>query len=485
MRLAPRQWLKADSPRSLRGEQGQVLPLMIALVVLILGGGMIVFWLGFSTSLGTTGQTAADAAALGGEQAAVTYLETHPDALLDAVSLNPVACQAANTYAANNHAHVTSCQVVASTTGFDTEVYVTTNDSLPDGSPDSGQAASARARASTDPFSQGSPSIKASVSSSCDASLVSGPVFSSHGGDVGFFPGDGTNYSYGCEPKLAGALDKLAEAQAIKLQGTAGYVPQSQTDAKDPAAVAHGCGDASTTTGIPSSVTNSELGKFGLVRPFKGHPEIVELTGVSCDQQSTTVDASSSGTVGLGDFNVHLVPWGGGPVGTFSFFGGGGGISIGESPLQVGCQIYGVWQSLNLSRGIPQKLLLVALMAAQDESAMGQNIGSNRTDPNQSVGVYQQISADGWGTIPEELNVSTAAAMFFLGGHIDGRASTEGLIDVWQAHPGDDNAGLAQDTQHSGAGLASHGEANYGAPANVAAAQQMLDQVTTGGCPKT
>ena len=79
----------------------------------------------------------------------MTYLETHPDALLDAVSLNPVACQAANTYAANNHAHVTSCQVVASTTGFDTEVYVTTNDSLPDGSPDSGQAASARARAST------------------------------------------------------------------------------------------------------------------------------------------------------------------------------------------------------------------------------------------------------------------------------------------------------------------------------------------------
>ena len=142
-------------------------------------------------------------------------------------------------------------------------------------------------------------------------------------------------------------------------------------------------------------------------------------------------------------------------MGTFSFFGGGGGISIGESPLQVGCQIYGVWQSLNLSRGIPQKLpSVVALMAAQDESAMGQNIGSNRTDPNQSVGVYQQISAHGWGTIPEELNVSTAAAMFFLGGHIDGRASTEGLIDVWQAHPGDDNAGRAQDTQHSGAGLA-------------------------------
>ena len=355
---------------------------------------------------------------------------------------------------------MTSCQVVASTTGFDTEVYVTTNDSLPDGSPDSGQAASARARASTDPFSQGSPSIKASVSSSCDASLVSGPVFSSHGGDVGFFPGDGTNYSYGCEPKLAGALDKLAEAQAIKLQGTAGYVPQSQTDAKDPAAVAHSCGDASTTTGIPSSVTNSELSKFGLVRPFKGHPEIVELTGVSCDEQSTTVDASSSGTVGLGISTSTSSPGGGGPVGTFSFFGGGGGISIGESPLQVGCQIYGVWQSLNLSRGIPQKLLLVALMAAQER--VGENWGVRTSAPTAPTRTSRSASTsrsrptaghDPRGAQREHRRRDVLPWW----PHRRPRASTEGLIDVWQAHPGDDNAGLAQDTQHSGAGLASHG----------------------------
>jgi hypothetical protein len=484
MRLAPHQCVRADSRRSPADEQGQIIPLMIALMILILLAGMIVFWLGYSTSLGTTGQTAADAAALGGEQAAMTYLETNPTAVLDVSSLDPVACTAADRYAADNHAHVTSCAVVDSSTGFDTEVIVTTNDTLPSGAPDSGSAATARARASSDPFSQGSPTIQTSVSTSCDASQVTGQVFAAHGGDVGFFPADGADYSRGCEPKLAGALDKLAEAKNIKLDGTSGYVAESQADAKDPAAVAHSCGDASTTTGIPRSITDADLKSFGLVRPFSSDPDVVELSGVSCNQQNTTVDASASGTIGLGNVNVHLVPWSGGPLGTVSFPGSTGGISIGESPIQVGCQIYGVWQGLHLSQGIPTELLLVSLMVAQDESAMGQNIGINRSDPNQSVGVFQQISTDGWGTTAEELDVSTAAAMFFEGGHIPGRASTEGLIDVWHGDPGAPTWALAQGTQHSGAGQDSDGLANYGAPANVLAAQQMYDQVTSGGCPK-
>jgi hypothetical protein len=464
---------------------------MIGAVVLLLIGGMIVFWIGYSTSLAASAQTAADAAALGGEQAAMTALETNPAALLDVTTLNSAACQAAGEYAGRNNAHVTSCQVVASSTGYDTEVMVTSNDSLPAGAPDSGHTASAKARASTDPFSQGSPAIQTTVSSSCDASVITGPVFSAHGGDTGFFPAGGTNYSYGCEPKLAGALDKLAQARKIKLDGTAGYVPESQSNSKDPAAVAHGCGDASSTTGIPKSISDADLRKFGLDRPFPGHPEIVELADVSCDQQSSTVDASASGSVGLGNMNVHLVPWGGGPLGTFSFFTGGG-ISIGESPLKVGCQIFGVWKGLDLAQrlGVSQQtarqLLLVALITAQDESAMGQNIGSNRTDPNQSVGIYQQISADGWGTIPEELNPASAAAMFFEGGHIPGRASTDGLIQTYQKYPYEISTPweLAQDTQHSGAGQDSHGAANYGATANMEAGQQMLAEVTSGRCPK-
>jgi hypothetical protein len=221
------------------------------------------------------------------------------------------------------------------------------------------------------------------------------------------------------------------------------------------------------------------LSKYGLVRPFPKQRDVVELAGVSCDQQQTSLDASATGTIGLGNANVHLVPWGGGPMGSFLSLFPGGASSIGETPLQVGCQIYDVWKALHTNR----ELLLVALMVAQDESAMGQNIGPNRTDPNQSVGVFQQISADGWGTIPQELNVTTAAEMFFLGGHVDGRSSTEGLLQVAATHQGEPTWALAQDTQHSGAGETSHGAANYGAPANVAAAQDMVGQVTSGKCP--
>lgn len=478
MLLVPHQRGKRDSIPSLQGEDGQILPLMIALVVLILLAGMIVFWIGFSTSQAANVQTAADAAALAAEQSAVTQSETNPTATMQQVQ--STACQQADNYATNNKAHVLSCAAVtatSSTIGYDFIVDVSSNQTLPAGSPDSGHAATAKARASTDPFSQSSPAVKTSVSYSCDASVLSGPVFSAHGGPSGFFPAGGTDYGYGCEPKLAGALDQLAEAKKLHLDGTSGYVAQTAADATAPAAVAHGCGDASTTPGI-QSVSDAVLKDYGLVRPFPTQRDVVELAGVSCDQQSASVDSGSGGTVALGNMNVHLVPLGGGPVGQLGFLGGGGGISIGESPLQVGCQIYQVWQSYHLTR----QELLIALMVAQTESDMGQNVGSNRTDPNQSVGIYQQISSDGWGSIPEEWDVSTAAGMFFEGGHIGDRNSTEGLIDYYRADPTAPPWELAQDVQRAGAGQDSDGLDNYGATANVRAAQTMLGQVTSGQC---
>lgn len=482
MLSVPHQRGRRDSRRSLRGEDGQVLPLMIALVVLILLAGMIVFWIGFSTSQAASVQTAADAAALAAEQSAVTQSETDPTATM--LQVESAACQQADNYATDNKAHVLSCAAVpttSSTIGYDFIVEAVSNQALPSGSPDSGKSATAKARASTDPFSQSSPPIKTSVSYACDASVLSGPVFTAHGGSFGFFPAAGTDYSYGCEPKLAGALDKLGQAKQLHLDGTSGYVAQTEANATAPAAVAHGCGDASTTPGI-QSVSDSVLKQVGLVRPFPSQRDVVELAGVSCDQQSASVDSGNGAPVALGNMNVHLVPLGGGPVGQLGFIGGGG-ISIGEGPLQVGCQIYQVWQTYHQSQGASRELLLVALMVAQDESAMGQNVGYNRTDPNQSVGVYQQISADGWGTIPEEWDVSTSAAMFFDGGHDADGSSTEGLIQVARDNPGVPNYELAQDTQHSGAGEDSDGAANYGAPANIYAAQTMLGQVTSGQCP--
>src|SRR5579884_2715643 len=45
-----------------RDERGQVLPLLLVVIIGLLGAGMLVFWLGFSTSVATDAQTAADAA---------------------------------------------------------------------------------------------------------------------------------------------------------------------------------------------------------------------------------------------------------------------------------------------------------------------------------------------------------------------------------------------------------------------------------------
>jgi hypothetical protein len=452
---------------------------------------MIVFWLGFSTSVGASAQTAADAAALAAEQSAVDQMTSVQAAgavtgvPLTFTATQSLACAQAERYAEMNHAHVKYCAPVtgggalSSVIGGDYQVIVETNQSLPSGSPDQGHAAIARAQASTDPFSQASPAIKTSLSYSCDASVASGPAFSAHGGTSGFFPAASANYSYGCEPRLAAALDQLGQAHKLHLHGDSGYIADSAATTKDPAAVAHACGDASTTAGL-ESVSDAVLRQYGLVRPFPGHRDVVELAGVSCNQQSTSVDASTSGLIGLGNLNVHLVPYGrGGPAGSFLSFLGGGASSIGETPLQVGCQIFDVWKALN----VPRELLLVALMVAQDESAMGQNIGPNRTDPNQSIGVFQQISADGWGTIPEEMNVTTAAEMFFLGAHDGNGAGTRGLITNWQLNPGAPTWALAQATQVSGAGQSSDGAANYGAAPNIQAAQDMLGQVTSGRCP--
>ena len=60
--------------RPLRGEQGQILPLMMFLMLLILAAGVAVYWLGFATSESAKAQTAADAAALAAEKNAVDQL---------------------------------------------------------------------------------------------------------------------------------------------------------------------------------------------------------------------------------------------------------------------------------------------------------------------------------------------------------------------------------------------------------------------------
>jgi Putative Flp pilus-assembly TadE/G-like len=466
-----------------------MVPLMMVLMLLILAAGVGVYWLGFATSQSAGAQTAADAAALAAEKNALDQLmgPVQPGAngaVLPTVDWT-AACRAARDYAADNNATVLSCGPEtdnASTIGQDARVEVASGSKIPSGAPDAGGAATAWAQASTDPYAQASPKIHTSTQSTCEASTVPGniPTFASHGGSDGFFPQSGTNYTFGCETRLAGALDKLATAKHLHLTGTAGYVGLTQANSSQPAAVAHGCGDASTTSGL-SSVSNTELTQYGLTRPYPGHRDIVELTGISCQPQTTSSDATGTPPISLGNLNVHLVPLRGGPQGSLLGLFAGGASAIGESPLQVGCQIYRVWKSVAVQPD-PQKQLLIALMAAQDESQMGLNIGSNTTDPSQSVGVFQQISADGWGTPPEELNVTQAAEMFFIGGHEGGQATTYGMLHYYQQDPSAPPWTIDQETQGSKPGEGNNGIANYGAQANIQAAQTMLGQVTSGQC---
>ncbi len=112
---------KADHRTGTRGlssiasdEQGQVLPLLVIVMVGLLGAGMLVFWLGFSTSVSTDAQTAADAAALAAEQS----VDTQWNQLInvggvlepqDSYQTGPVQT-AAQQWASNNDGTVVSVQ---------------------------------------------------------------------------------------------------------------------------------------------------------------------------------------------------------------------------------------------------------------------------------------------------------------------------------------------------------------------------------------
>ena len=466
-----------------------MLPLVIFFFVLILAGGMIVFWLGVSTSQASDAQSAADASALAAEKTLERQAFSLPPPVLTAgPCIAPVATQAED-YAGANHARVVSCEQVSASSsiiGLDVEVSVTNDQSLPSSSPDPGASADAKARASTDAFAQASPALQ--QPQSCSNPTTEGTPFSPHGGTIGFFAAPGTDFRQGCEPRLAGALDKLAGDLHLRLVGTSGATPSTgdasgaaaaSSPVADATAIAqlHACGALTTVQGL-SSVSDTRLADDDLTRPFATHPDEVELTDQGCE----TTDSGQSRPVKLGNLNVHLVPLTGGPQGTFVSIIGGGASSIGESALKVGCQIYQAWKQIPIGANADEALQ-VALLVASDESSFGQNVGPNRSDPSQSIGVFQQISDDGWGTTSEELDVSTATALFFLGGTSNG-ASAQGLLKNLAADPGLPLWELAQETQGSGAGSSTDGQGNYGTSQNMSAMQAMYDQVTSGACAK-
>jgi peptidoglycan hydrolase CwlO-like protein len=97
--------------------------------------------------------------------------------------------------------------------------------------------------------------------------------FVPHGGEFGFFPAPGTNYSVNQEPIIAARLDQLGQALQLHLIGISGYrTPQHSVEVGGFADDPHTRGEASDTPGV-EGVPESTLEEFCLTRPFPGARE--------------------------------------------------------------------------------------------------------------------------------------------------------------------------------------------------------------------
>lgn len=97
--------------------------------------------------------------------------------------------------------------------------------------------------------------------------------FVAHGGEFGFFPAAGTNYTVNEEPVIAARLDALGKALKLHLIGISGYrTPQHSVEVGGYANDPHTKGEASDTPGV-EGVPEATLEQFCLTRPFPGARE--------------------------------------------------------------------------------------------------------------------------------------------------------------------------------------------------------------------
>jgi hypothetical protein len=97
--------------------------------------------------------------------------------------------------------------------------------------------------------------------------------FVAHGGEYGFFPAPGTNYTVNEEPIIAARLDQLGLALHLHLIGISGYrSPEHSVEVGGFADDPHTRGEASDTPGV-EGVAESTLAEFCLTRPFPGPRE--------------------------------------------------------------------------------------------------------------------------------------------------------------------------------------------------------------------
>lgn len=98
-------------------------------------------------------------------------------------------------------------------------------------------------------------------------------AFVAHGGEFGFFPAAGANYSVGEEPIIAARLDQMGRVLQLHLIGVSGYrTPQHSVEVGGFADDPHTQGLASDTPGV-EGVPEGTLERFCLTRPFGGARE--------------------------------------------------------------------------------------------------------------------------------------------------------------------------------------------------------------------
>ncbi|MGN6871637.1 MAG: hypothetical protein ACTHMY_24845 [Solirubrobacteraceae bacterium] len=465
------------------------------MMLLLMAAGMLVFVLGISSGIASNAQTAADAAALAGEQELVNELKVTrfgPNGeILPPTYDRTKVCQSAEHYAQLNHGTM-SCpgdiQFISVSGLFGTDVLVTVHSqgSVPNGNIDPGTTAVAQARASTDPYTQASPPISTTLS--CDASVVDGTPFDppTDKGDTspGFFAKSGTDYTKECEPKLSGKIEDLAKAKKLHLVGVLGYAtstPSSATDPSSPPGLssdieqAHACGAASQTTGL-DKIDDATLRSFGLDRPIPGARDQIELLGAAACKQRVSSAPGQSAPVLPGNSDVHLVDLSGGPVGAFSLGVPGTTIQADATAMQLGCIIYQV----DLQMHVKPKVLLASFLAAWAESTM-RNITTYTPNEDESLGLFQQQQKYGWGTPAQETDPVQATEMF-LGGtgpgtpFYSGSNADPGAIQVDAAHPDYTPWFLTEQVQHSQFLDGSNYEAQMGT------AQNMINEIQGGAC---
>lgn len=97
--------------------------------------------------------------------------------------------------------------------------------------------------------------------------------FVPHGGEWGFFPAAGTNYTVNQEPIIAARLDAMGRALHLHLIGVSGYrTPEHSVEVGGFADDPHTKGLASDTPGV-EGVPEATLNEYCLTRPFPGARE--------------------------------------------------------------------------------------------------------------------------------------------------------------------------------------------------------------------